>query len=90
MALLVGIWWRAIARYANRLWHEVVIRDAIVAVGQAIVVLIVLLAQVMLAPGLLPGSAALALTIALLLEFREKRSNPALQPTGRVRADARG
>jgi membrane protease YdiL (CAAX protease family) len=80
MALLVVIWWRPVVRYANGLWHEVVIRDAVVAVGQATVVLIVLLAQVMFAPRLLPGSAALALTVALLVEFREKRS--ALQPTG--------
>ncbi len=82
MALLVVIRWRAIARYASHLFHEVVIRDAIVAVSQAIAVLIVLLAEVMFAPGLLPGSAALALTIALLLEFREKRSNPALAADG--------
>ncbi len=82
MALLVVIWWRAIADYASDLWHEVAVRDAVVAGGQAIAVLTVLLAQAMLVPGLLPASAALALAIALVLEFREKRSNPALQPTG--------
>ena len=90
MALVVAIWWRAIARYANRLWHDVVIRDAMIAVGQASVVLVVLLAQVIFAPSLLPGSAALALAIALLLEFREKRSNPALHPAAAWKGTGRG
>jgi membrane protease YdiL (CAAX protease family) len=74
VAVVLLVWWRPIAEYASRLWHELKARELATAALQAVVVLAVLLAQVMAAPRLLPASAVLALAIALFLEFREKRS----------------
>ncbi len=75
MVVFVVVRRRAIAEYATRLWRDVMVREAITGVGQALVVLVVLLAEVLLVPRLLPASAGLALGAALLLERREKRSN---------------
>ncbi len=74
MAVLVAIWWRTLSEHAVRFWHYVMIREAVTAVGPALLVLTAVLAQVIMAPALLPASAAIALTAALLLEFWEKRS----------------
>jgi hypothetical protein len=58
----------------------VLVSEAIRPIIAATVVLIVVLAQVMVAPALLPYTAAVTLALALLLELREKRSNVALEP----------
>ena len=73
MAVVIVVWWRTIFAAARRLWHEVMVRDLTVPVLQALVVLAVLLAQVKLAPSLLPVSSAIALAVALWLELRDKR-----------------
>lgn len=75
MVVFVVVRRRAIAEYASRLWRDVMVRESITGVGQAVVVLVVLLVEVLLVPKLLPASAGLALGAALLLETREKRSN---------------
>ena len=75
MALTVAFWRRAIVRYAVGLCRELATRDAIAGISLAGVVLAVLLVQVLLAPWLLPASSAAALTLALLLEHRDKRSS---------------
>jgi hypothetical protein len=75
MVVFVFVRRRATAEYATRLWRDVMVREAFTRVGQALVVLIVLLVEVLLVPNSLAASAGLALGAALLLELREKRSN---------------
>jgi membrane protease YdiL (CAAX protease family) len=74
-----------IYRYVVQLWREVMVQKAVTAAGTGCIALAVVLALIMLAPALLPLFGALALGAALLLEFREKRSDWALQPTGIAR-----
>ncbi len=82
MLVLAASWARPIYRYGVELWQDVMVRDALRAALAGFVVLAIVLAQVMLAPAVLPVSATMALGAALILEFREKRSNRALQPAG--------
>ena len=48
---------------------------AVTATVASFVVLAIVLAQVILAPALLPGSGTITLGAAVILEFLEKRSN---------------
>ncbi len=81
MVLLVAVRARVIYGYAVQLWQDVMVRDAVTATVTGLVVLTIVLAQVILAPLLLPVSATIALGAALILEFREKRSNNGMHPT---------
>jgi membrane protease YdiL (CAAX protease family) len=76
MVLCVVIWRRAVAKAARGLWRDAIARLSVVVVAQAVLVLAVLLALVMLGRTLLPAFAALALAVALVIEFREKRQSP--------------
>lgn len=75
MVLLVATWAPAIYRYAVQLWQDVMVWDAVTATVAGFVVLAIVLAQVILAPALLPVSGTIALGAAVILEFLEKRSN---------------
>lgn len=74
MALVVLVWFGRISRYAIQLWHDVVSRAAATAALAGGVVLALILAQVLLAPAILPFSGTLALGAALVLESRERRT----------------
>lgn len=86
LVLVIALWARPIWWYAVQLWRQVVIREAMIATLAGCIVLAIVLAQVIRAPTLLPLSGVLSLAVALVLEFREKRSNEALQPTGFARS----
>jgi hypothetical protein len=75
MVLCVVVCWRAISVFARRLWHDVIGPANLAVIGQAALVLVVLLALVMVARALLLPFAVLALSVALFIEYREKRSN---------------
>jgi len=82
LLVLIVLWRHVMARHAAELTRDVLVSEAIKPIIAATVVLMVVLSQVMMAPALLPYTAAAALALALLLELREKRSNQALHPTG--------
>lgn len=82
MALVIVLWRKVIARRGRELRRDLVVPEAVKTSLPAVVALVIVLAQVLLAPRLLPFTAALALPSALLLELWEKRSNQALHPTG--------
>lgn len=76
---------RPIYRYTVQRWREVMIRKAVPAALASGIALGIVLAQIILALTLLPLSGVLALAAALMLEFREKKSNRTLHPTGFAR-----
>lgn len=77
MVMLVVLQWRVTSSYAVQLWRELMVRDTMMRSAAGCAVAGMLVMQVLLAPFLLPVSAAIALAIALLLEFREKLSSMA-------------
>jgi membrane protease YdiL (CAAX protease family) len=78
LVLVVVLRAPTIGRYAAQLRRDVMVRDAVMPALAGFGVVAIVLAQVLLAPALLPVSAALALGAALVLESREKRSNETL------------
>jgi membrane protease YdiL (CAAX protease family) len=82
LLLIVVLWARPIYAYAVRLWREVMTQRAVTAALASCVALGIVLAQVIVAPALLPFCGALALSVALMLERREARSTKPLRPTG--------
>lgn len=82
---LVALWARPIYRYVVQLWRDVMVQKAVRTAGAGCIALAVVLALIVLAPALLPFVGTLALAAALMLEFPDKRSNRALQPTGFAR-----
>jgi membrane protease YdiL (CAAX protease family) len=75
LVLVVAIWGRTIYTYAVQLWREVMTRDALIAAVAGFAVLAFVLTLIFVAPTFLPASATVGLGAALVLEFREKRSN---------------